>query len=124
MLSFVSSSIATVVTVLAFIVLTPTLAAYVIRFIFQGLGYLIRRRTKWRRELICTRVSFEQENYRSQANRQTTSPGTAKADDEEEWEKVDRVGGQSGSSSPDSRRSSAAEQGDWNGIVGFFHPFW
>ena len=123
MLTLVSSTIATVVTLLAFIVLTPALAGWVIRLALRGLGCWIRRRTKWRKDLIRARVRAEEDDYRSKATRQAPAPTTVKAEDEEDWEKVEGYTGNNGLSASSSS-TGTDEKSDWDGVVGFFHPFW
>lgn len=75
------------------------------------IGWSLQQRTSRRRELIASRVRSEEEAYRAA---QRASP---KADDDD-WEKVE------------SYATGTAPNGDspkdveWEGVVGFFHPFW
>lgn len=110
MLSLVSSTVATLVTLLALLLVAPRFAAFILRFALRGFGWWIEKRSRGRRELIRSRVRAEEELYRSKK----FSPPTA---EDEDWEKVD--------SHRLSTASSASASGEsWQGIVGFFHPFW
>ncbi|KAK2749659.1 asparagine-linked glycosylation protein [Myotisia sp. PD_48] len=124
MLSFISSSIATLVALLTLLIFTPALAGHVISIAFRGFGYLIRRKTKGRRELIRARVRVEEEDYRSSRRRREAGSSTAPKTEEEEedWEKVEEYSGETSGNSSDSN-GDATGHGDWAGIVGFFHPF-
>ena len=86
-------------------------AAYVIGNLAKLLGWVLRRKTQLRRKLIVNRVNKELETYPS--SRERSSPKS----EDEEWEKVEsHVRG----------RAKGILQGDedWQGIIGFFHPFW
>nr|KMM73356.1 alpha-1,2-mannosyltransferase ALG11 [Coccidioides posadasii RMSCC 3488] len=109
MLAFISSSIATLVSLLALAVIFPTVAGYPIRLVLRGLGCRIKKRTEAKRKLIRARVRVEEEDYQSQRNRQS------KAEDED-WEKVESYGSQTAT---DGKVKDSA----WDGVVGFFHPF-
>ncbi|KMU72463.1 alpha-1,2-mannosyltransferase [Coccidioides immitis RMSCC 3703] len=87
MLAFISSTIATLVSLLALAVIFPTVAGYPIRLVLRGLGCRIKKRTEAKRKLIRARVRVEEEDYQSQRNRQS------KAEDAD-WEKVESYGSQ------------------------------
>lgn len=110
MLAFLSSSIATIVSLLALVVLFPAVAGFPVRLVFRALGCHIRRKARGHRELIRARVQIEEEDYRSRKSRQS------KAEDDD-WEKIE------GDGSGEPPRVSEKESG-WDGFVGFFHPFW
>ncbi|EAS33000.3 alpha-1,2-mannosyltransferase [Coccidioides immitis RS] len=109
MLAFISSTIATLVSLLALAVIFPTVAGYPIRLVLRGLGCRIKKRTEAKRKLIRARVRVEEEDYQSQRNRQS------KAEDAD-WEKVESYGSQTAT---DGKVKDSA----WDGVVGFFHPF-
>jgi alpha-1,2-mannosyltransferase len=72
-------------------------------------GHRLRRASRTRRELLLDRVATE-----------TRSLGAAplmKTREDDDWEKV-------GAPPSGSTGNGAAADADWNGIVGFFHPFW
>lgn len=84
--------------------LTPRLVTYFGRL----WGTQIRHRTQQRRELLIARARTENAESRGEA------PGTV----DDEWEKIDRSSSCSGSE--DENNSSNR----WEGVIGFFHPFW
>lgn len=89
------------------------LYAVVPRFISllgQTLGNHIRSKTKQRRELLLARAKTERQQY-DEKQTQTTV--------DEEWEKIDH---RSSNISSD-RQTRETNGNDWDGIVGFFHPF-
>lgn len=106
MLSFVSS-VATLAALLACLLAFPSLVGFVIRLTFRCIGSSIRRKTKGRRVALQSRVRSEETSFTARQS---------KADDED-WEKVE------GYSSEQSITDSTS-QSDWEGVVGFFHPFW
>ncbi|KAK6063653.1 alpha-mannosyltransferase alg11 [Seiridium cupressi] len=101
----------------AAILLTPFLASlfwnYGLPIVFRsasrtvgtGLGWYLRRKTDGRRALIVRVTEEHEQEY--QASESNKSSGRSSLD--EEWEKI-------GSSTENSDQ-------DWDGIVGFFHPF-
>lgn len=86
-------------------------AIYLVRNAGRILGWYLRRKTLARRELILARVEAEQKAYPA-----TTERPSPKSEDEE-WEKVP---------SSWSKKPQDIKQGseNWEGIIGFFHPFW
>jgi alpha-1,2-mannosyltransferase len=78
--------------------------------LFRILGSFIRARSHSRRSLLLTRVAAEKSKEQHQA-----SPSNSNGD--EEWERI--------SASVPSLNNGAAppKNVDWDGIVGFFHPF-
>lgn len=79
----------------------------------RAVGSHIRQSGQQRKELLTARASIERKQYEEQDD-------PASLDDE--WEKVDRSHAQAknGAGRADGRQ---ADQ-DWDGVVGFFHPFW
>ncbi|OJD25018.1 hypothetical protein ACJ73_03622, partial [Blastomyces percursus] len=104
-----ASSIATLVTLLALFLVAPRLAAFFFRFIFRLIGWLISRKYRWKRDLLRARIKLDEKEY------QSIRPKYAKQEDED-WEKVE-TGGMGTASHAD------AMEDDWEGIIGFFHPF-
>ena len=98
------SAIALLVTafVLGSLVLLP-------RNIAKAIGWHLQRKTHTRRRLILKRVEAEQ-----QASWPAKERASPKSDDED-WEKVESAVGVGNSLQNDE---------DWQGIIGFFHPFW
>ena len=76
----------------------------------QAVGIYLRRRSQDRKGAILDHVKREDSIYRGKER------GSPKSDDDD-WEKVgEQV---AGSATP--RRKADDE---WNGTIGFFHPFW
>ncbi|KAL8956886.1 MAG: hypothetical protein Q9193_005704 [Seirophora villosa] len=72
-------------------------------------GWSLRRRTRARRDILLARVKVEESQYQLSAQHSTRS-------DDGDWEKVDK---HAAGSAP-----NRTEPGDdWEGIIGFFHPF-
>jgi alpha-1,2-mannosyltransferase len=111
-MSFLATCVVTVLALLAASFVLPTVTGYALSYVLRGIGWSIKNKTKGRRELILTRALIEEEEFRSKENK--SSNGGA---EDEDWEKVDNsILGTAGNGEP---------LGDeWEGIIGFFHPFW
>ncbi|KAJ5625924.1 CAZyme family GT4 [Penicillium lagena] len=122
MLALLSHAILALLVLTAIAVLLPQLPRGLLALIFRGVGWLIRRRTRSRREYVIARARSEEEECR--ASRAKNSASRSQVEDEEDWEKVDT--GERPSSSSDSGATGMEEgkKDDWDGVVGFFHPFW
>lgn len=81
-------------------ILFPT----IVRFLGQQVGHHLRRSCRTRRELLLARVVNESKNYGAEQ---------AKI---EEWEELASVA--------TTLRAGNESDKQWEGIVGFFHPFW
>lgn len=78
----------------------------IVRFLGQQVGHYLRRSCLTRRELLLARVATESKNYEAEH-----------ADVEDyDWEEIASV-------ATDGRVGSKQDK-QWEGIVGFFHPFW
>lgn len=88
----------------------PTLAGFVLTHGLHAVGWSIRRKTGGRRELILARVQEEERDYRSKQNK---SPK-----EDEDWEKVE------GYATGTAPNGELPQDEEWDGVVGFFHPFW
>ena len=84
--------------VLLSIVFFPSL----VRFLGAQVGHYLRRASRTRRELLLARVATESNNYEA---------GHAETEDGD-WEEV-----------ASTVLGNKADK-QWEGIVGFFHPFW
>lgn len=125
-MAFLSNAILALFVLVLTVVLLPQLAGGVFGLVFRGVGWLIRRRTRSRREYVIARARSDDEEYRaSRAKGSTHSLARGQAEDED-WEKVDSSGpgGVKTASSSDSGANAGGEAAEWDGIVGFFHPFW
>lgn len=125
-MAFLSNAILALFIVATAVVLLPQLAAAVLGLIFRSVGWLIRRRTRSRREYVIAKARSEAEDDRAlRAKESTHSLARGQADDED-WEKVDSSGpgGVKTASSSESGNGAEGEDAEWDGIIGFFHPFW
>src|SRR5438034_6697781 len=104
MMSFFSAFIPTFVTLLSLFILIPRLAAYLSRLAFRGVGCLIERKTRWRRELIRGRIRAEEEEYRSRRSKSTRA-------EDDDWEKIEGHG-------LGSATNGDSGEGNWEGIIG------
>lgn len=94
---------------IAFLSLIALGTPYIVQLVGRLAGWNLRRLTQHRRELLLARVQGEREELEARAKSSSSAV-------EDEWEKVDKS-------------RSVSEDGDegdrkWNGIIGFFHPFW
>lgn len=78
----------------------------ILRFFGERLGHYLRRSSRTRRELLLARVATESKNHRAEP---------AEVDDHD-WEELASV-------ATDGNAGSKQDT-QWEGIVGFFHPFW
>lgn len=134
MTGLLSSMILVLLIVTATAVLLPKVFAALLGLVFRGVGFLVRRRTRSRREYVIARARTEEEEYRAQ--RPKDSASSRNPADDEDWEKVDSSGSggvRPASSSGGSNASGSGESSkkggsgtddEWDGILGFFHPFW
>ncbi|OQD84085.1 hypothetical protein PENANT_c014G10589 [Penicillium antarcticum] len=126
-MALISNAILAVLILTATAILLPKLTGAVLGLVFRGVGWLILRRTRSRREYVIARArSEEQESRVPQPNVSTSSLSRNGAEDED-WEKVDSLG-PGGIQTATSSESSGSAGGnknsdDWDGIIGFFHPF-
>ncbi|KAF2155536.1 glycosyltransferase family 4 protein [Myriangium duriaei CBS 260.36] len=85
---------------------------WLIRAFLKAIGDYVRDRARTRRQLLFQRARTEE-----QEDQKTRSKPTYPAAEDADWEKIDSSG--TLPSSTNGERSSA----DWEGVVGFFHPF-
>ncbi|RAH83332.1 alpha-1,2-mannosyltransferase alg11 [Aspergillus japonicus CBS 114.51] len=111
MMLLILKSFITLLALLATCVLLPQLPLAVLRLVLRAVGWAVQKRTRSRREYIVSRVRAEEEEV---ARKKSTKPAST---DDEDWEKVDT------SSSASSGTAGTSTSDDWNGIIGFFHPF-
>lgn len=76
----------------------------IVRFLGQQVGQHLRRSCRTRRELLLARVATESKNHE------------AESPEVEDWEKIASV-------ATDGLVGNKQDK-QWEGIVGFFHPFW
>lgn len=112
MMLLILKSFLTFLALLATCVLLPQLPLALLRLVLRAVGWAVQKRTRSRREYIVSRVRAEEEEL---ARKRSTKPAST---EDEDWEKVDT------SSSASSGTAGTRTSDDWNGIIGFFHPFW
>ena len=98
-----------ILSLLAPIIVSALFLPRILRLGAELLGHHLRRSSRTRRELLLARVASETRTLEAeQRNRK-------KEDDD--WEQVGNAaaGGEANAGKADS---------EWDGIVGFFHPFW
>jgi hypothetical protein len=80
-----------------------------LRLLVGLVGHRLRHSSRTRRELLLDRVAAETRSFEA-------APA-AKSREDDDWERV---------GAPPTGRAvnGGAADADWNGIVGFFHPFW
>jgi alpha-1,2-mannosyltransferase len=85
---------------LSLVLLFPKVIAYAA----QTVGWYLRRKTAGRRGLIFQRTQIDEKAFLEKSRK----------DSDEEWENVEAYAAGSAKDKAD----------DWDGVVGFFHPFW
>ncbi|KGO76810.1 Glycosyl transferase, family 1 [Penicillium italicum] len=128
-MALLSNAILAILVLTATAVLLPKLTGVLLGLVFRGVGWLIWRRTRSRREYVVARARSEEEELRASRQKgSTTSPSRNGAEDED-WEKVDSSGAGGVQTATGSESSggigeeSNQRPEDWDGIIGFFHPF-
>ena len=95
--------------ILALAVSTLLLSPLLLRSLGQAVGRYLQKRTHARRSLVLSRAEKEEKDYASKLKSDATV--------EEDWETVE------GYAAATAKNGKKADQ-DWEGLVGFFHPFW
>jgi hypothetical protein len=101
-----------IITLLPAFLLLPLVVKILAQGSLRLIGWSLQCRTSKRRELIVSRVRTEEEA--SQADLR----GPAEAEEDEDWEQIE---GHAAGTAPNGELPREAE---WEGIIGFFHPFW
>ncbi|CBF81328.1 hypothetical protein AN5725.2 [Aspergillus nidulans FGSC A4] len=117
---FLLKFLISVIALLAACVLLPQFPLGLLRIVLRGVGWVIRKRTQARREVILSRVRADEDELLSKQSK-VACTSTTSADDED-WEKVDSSSGDSSSGSA-SQNFQQSGTDEWTGIIGFFHPF-
>jgi hypothetical protein len=122
-MAFLSNAILVIFVLVVTAIFLPQLSGSVLGLVFRGVGWLIRRRTRSRREYVVARARSEEEEHRApRPKASSNSLGRNQAEDED-WEKVDSSG-PGGVNTTSSSDTDASGDDEWDGIIGFFHPFW
>lgn len=127
-MALLSNAILAVLVLTATAVLLPKLTGTLLGLIFRGVGCLIWRRTRTRREYVIARARSEEEELRAPRPKASTASLSRNGVDDEDWEKVDSSGPSGVQTATSSESSSSAgdspsSSDTWDGIIGFFHPF-
>ncbi|KAJ5736782.1 CAZyme family GT4 [Penicillium malachiteum] len=125
-MAFLSNAILALVVLATSVLLLPRLAGTLLGLVFRSAGWLIRRRTRSRREYVIARARLEEEEHRVPRPKSSTNSLARSQAEDEDWEKVDSSSGAKTVSSNDNGDGSKNEgttPDDWDGIIGFFHPF-
>ena len=78
----------------------------------KAVGWRVRKRTSTRKSLLIARANTEKKQHEDRNSSQTSL--------DDEWERVER----SGSDSNEDVKTEGRASKDWDGLVGFLHPFW
>lgn len=93
--------------------LIPAAFALILKTVLRSIGWSLKNKTNGRRELILSQVRADEEQQQSNQSSSSSSAGP----EDDDWEKVDgTVPSVAGNGQPLGE--------DWEGIIGFFHPFW
>ncbi|KAJ5948511.1 Glycosyl transferase family 1 [Penicillium verhagenii] len=126
-MAFLSTAILALVVLVTSVFLLPRLAGTLVGLVFRSVGWLIRRRTRSRRDYVIARARSDEEEYRAAHSKTSKTHALARGQvEDEDWEKVDSSGGAKTATSSDSGDGSKNEgtsSDEWDGIIGFFHPF-
>ena len=83
---------------------------WLVRRIGRTAGWYLRRHALPRKKAILRRVKIEEEGVQKFKKRSPIS-------DDDDWEKIESYGAASAV-------NGGRAEDDWEGVVGFFHPFW
>lgn len=99
--------------------LTPLAILLVLPLLWRGiwalLGWYLRKRTDGRRCHILELTEADEKKYREDRRSSSSSGEGGESDG---WEEVDA------SAAGTAKNGGKGGEDDWDGIVGFFHPFW
>lgn len=84
------------------VLLSAVFFSKLVRFLGEQVGHYLRRSCRTRRELLLARVANESESFKAEHVES----------EEHGWEEIASVG------------ASNKQDEQWEGIIGFFHPFW
>ncbi|KAJ5647670.1 hypothetical protein N7490_004042 [Penicillium lividum] len=125
-MAFLSTAILALVVLITSVFFLPQLAGTLLGLVFRSAGWLIRQRTRSRRDYVIARARSDEEEYRAPKPKTSTNSLPRSQVEDEDWEKVDSSGGAKTATSSDSGNGSkneGASSDEWDGIIGFFHPF-
>jgi alpha-1,2-mannosyltransferase len=107
-------TIITLLVPIATFFLIPAAVGYILKLALRSLGWSLKNKTNARRELILSQVRIEEEHYQETT---TSAASSSAGPEDDDWEKVDGT-------VPSVAGNGKPLGADWEGIIGFFHPFW
>lgn len=96
-----------IVAALAVVPLLPLIGLFLLKLSLRSFGRALQIRGEDRRAAVVSRVHKDRDAVRESQSAQYVN--------EDGWETVEKAG---------SAENGKAMQDDWDGVVGFFHPFW
>ena len=93
------------------ICISLSLAKWLVRSAGRVAGWYLKRHASTRKKAILRRVKIEEEAFQSFSRR------SRRQEEDDDWEKIESYGAGS------AINGGQADDG-WEGIIGFFHPFW
>lgn len=88
---------------------------YIWRLAGSTLGLYLRKRTQSQRQFLLDTMAADEKRFQEQKKQQQTAKKNDSSDDD--WENVEA---EAAASAGNGEKGAS----DWDGIVGFFHPFW
>ncbi|CAK7205671.1 asparagine-linked glycosylation protein [Sporothrix eucalyptigena] len=99
------------------VVLTGTLLPYIWRLAGSTLGWYLRQRTEGQRQFLLEMMAADEKRFQDQKKQKVVKEAQKKVDgSDDDWENIEA---EATASSGNGERGAS----DWDGIVGFFHPF-
>lgn len=112
------SVLSPVFSILLFFCSTFYVTPFILRLIVRLVGRRLRQTTEARRNIIYDRVRAEQASFLNSQDEGTKSASAiSEEEDEEGWEAIETQGVRTA-------RNGDVPDKEWDGVFGFFHPFW
>jgi alpha-1,2-mannosyltransferase len=96
------------------VVLTGALLPYIWRLAGSTLGWYLRQRTESQRQYLLETMAADEKRFQEQKKQQQQQTTKKNDSSDDDWENVEA----------EAVASAGNGEKDWDGIVGFFHPFW
>ena len=100
-----------VLNALLFICTSVLLGRWLVHISGRAAGWYLKRHASTRKKAILRRVKVEEEAFQN-FNRHSQKPA-----EDDDWEQIESYGAASA-------KNGGQAEDEWEGIVGFFHPFW
>lgn len=114
-MAFLTTALITLLVLVATFFFIPAAFAFILKAVLRSVGWSLKNKTNARRNLILSQVRAEEEQHQARQAASTSSSSSAGPDDDD-WEKVD-------STVPSVAGNGKPLGEDWEGVIGFFHPF-